>query len=395
MTAPDPGPSAGSPDVEVLIADLERRGSIKWTLHPGTIGAAVAESDLGIAPAVRRAFAAAAAGTVGYLPPASAAAVADATAHRFRGQGWAINPAHVRLVPDVVTAFELTLTRLTRRPDSAVIVPTPAYRQFLSLPALHGRRVLEVPLDVRSGRPRLDPGALADAFAAGGELLVLCTPHNPLGTVLGVAEMRGIAEIVHEHGGRVFADEIHSPLVFGPDPHRSYASVSALAASHTVTAMSPSKGWNIPAAGCAQVVLTAPEDRAAWRAFGSRAAHAVSAFGAAGAIAAYTDSDDWLKDAVARLRGIRDHLGGLVAAHLPLARVTLPDAGYLAYLDLRAYGLGDADLGAWFRERARVSLSDGSEGGRVGAGHARLVFATPEPVVTEMIERMSRALDSR
>lgn len=389
----DTGPRAS---VDDTIAALEQRGSIKWALHPGTIGAAVAESDLGVAPAVRRAFErVAAVGTIGYLAADAARDVADATSHWYeRTTDWSMDPAHVRLVPDVVTAFEVTLSRLMRRADTAVIVPTPAYRQFLTLPPALGREVIELPLVERGGRLVIDPEDLAGAFAAGGELLVLCNPHNPTGQVATADELRAVAEVVDAHGGRVFADEIHSPLLYAGRRHVPYASVSEAAASHTVTAFSPSKGWNVPAAGCAQVILTDPGDRERWRSVGARAAHAVSAFGVAGAIAAYTETDAWLAAMVSQLDMTRRLLSDRLGERLPVARMRLPEAGYLAYLDLRdVIGDADADLAAWFRARARVSLSDGREGGAVGGGFVRVVFATPQDVVAEMIERMARALE--
>lgn len=381
--------------VDETIAVLESRGSIKWTLHPGTIGAAVAESDLGVAPALRRAFGrVAATGQIGYLPAAVARDVADATALWYdRTTNWIVDPAHVRLVPDVVTAFEMTLTRLTRRPGSAVIVPTPAYRQFLTLPRSLGRDVIELPLVDRDGRLVIDPGDLATAFAAGGELLVLCNPHNPTGQVATAAEMREIADVVDAYGGRVFADEIHSPLVYPGARHVPYASVSQAAASHTATAFSPSKGWNVPAAGCAQVILTDPDDRERWRSIGARAAHAVSAFGVAAAIAAYTETDAWLEATIAQLDTTRRLLRERVTSRLPGAGMRMPEAGYLAYLDMRdIVGDSETDLATWFRAHARVSLSDGRECGAVGRGFVRAVFATPPEVVTEMVERMARAL---
>ena len=381
--------------VDDTIAALERRGSVKWTLHPGTIGAAVAESDLGVAPAVRRAFGrVAASGAIGYLPSAAARDVADATARWYaRTAGWSIDPAQVRLVPDVVTAFEVTLSRLMRRDDTAVIVPTPAYRQFLTLPPALGREVIELPLVERDGRLVIDPDDLARAFAAGGELLVLCNPHNPTGQVATADELRAIAEVVDAHGGRVFVDEIHSPLLYAGGRHVPYASVSDAAASHAVTAFSPSKGWNVPAAGCAQVILTDPDDRDRWRSVGARAAHAVSAFGVAGAIAAYTETDAWLEATVSQLDTTRRLLHDRLGARLPGVRMRLPEAGYLGYLDLRdVIGDVDTDLAAWFRTHARVSLSDGREGGVVGQGFVRVVFATPPGVVAEMVERMARAL---
>ena len=85
---------------------------------------------------------------------------------------------------------------------------------------------------------------------------MLCNPHNPGGRVFEFGELRELAEVVDRHGGRVFSDEIHAPLVYDGHRHVPYASVSETAAGHTVTATSASKAWNLPGLKCAQLVLT-------------------------------------------------------------------------------------------------------------------------------------------
>src|SRR5699024_11504349 len=85
---------------------------------------------------------------------------------------------------------------------------------------------------------RYDLQALDAAFADGGGLLVLCNPHNPIGRVLSTAEMAEISDVVARHDARVFADEIHAPLVYSPARHVPYASISAQAARQAITATS-------------------------------------------------------------------------------------------------------------------------------------------------------------
>ena len=101
----------------------------------------------------------------------------------------------------------------------------PAYMPFLDVPAHLGRRTIQVEM-VRDGdRYVYDLDALDAAFAAGGHLLVLCNPYNPLGRVMERDELDAIAAVVDRHGGRVFADEIHAPLVYPGHAHVPYASL--------------------------------------------------------------------------------------------------------------------------------------------------------------------------
>src|SRR5690606_23281610 len=131
----------------------------------------------------------------------------------------------VKPMPDVIAAFELAIEHFSA-PGSAIVLPTPAYMPFLTVPLAHGRRIIQVPM-LRTGDGwAYDLDALDAAFADGGGLLVVCNPHNPLGRVLTREEQAAIGEVVERHGARVFSDEIHAPLVYPGSTHVPYASVN-------------------------------------------------------------------------------------------------------------------------------------------------------------------------
>ncbi|MGX1792396.1 MalY/PatB family protein [Microbacterium sp. NPDC055312] len=382
----------------ITAADLRRVGSVKWTRFPDTIGTFVAEMDFGVAPAISDAVAdAMRTGLTGYLPLSAAhalqQAVADWHADRY---GWTVPNGDVRLIADVIVAYEFAITTYTKA-GAAVIVPTPAYMPFLDVPLRHGRRVIEVPSREVDGRWTMDLEAVAAAFAEGGELLVLCNPHNPLGTVATREELLAIAQTVSDAGGRVFSDEIHAPLVYAPARHIPYASVSDAAAAHTLTATSASKAWNLAGFKCAQLILTNDETRRAWDDDGGWAGHGTATIGVIAQLAAYTGGADWLAEVTEYLDGNRRLLAELVAEHLPGVRVTVPEGTYIALLDFRgtrlASDLGaDADLGAWFRENAGVAMTDGALCGRAAIGCTRFVFATPRPIIRDAVLRIADAL---
>src|SRR5690606_20425366 len=96
-----------------------------------------------------------------------------------------------------------------------------------------------------------------------------------------------ISEVVERHGGRVFADEIHAPLTYPGHRHVPYASISPVAAAHTVTAMSASKAYNIPGLKCAQLVLSSDGDRSVWERGGHIYEDQASTLGALASTAAY------------------------------------------------------------------------------------------------------------
>jgi cystathionine beta-lyase len=374
---------------------LRARGSFKWTVAgPDGFGAAVAEMDFGAAPAILDALAALSAdANFGYLPPLLADDLAGACAEfQKRRYGWDVDAAHVRNVPDVVKAFEIAITHFSR-PGSPVILPTPAYMPFLIVPGLVGREIIQVRMrDGGGGFFTLDLDAVEDAFRAGGHLLVFTNPHNPLGRVFTPEEMAQVAEVVDRHGGRVFADEIHGPLVYPGARHVPYASISDAAAAHSLTATSASKAWNLPGLKCAEMILTSEPDRQHWDEMGPFAWHGASNPGVVASIAAFRHGEEWLEEILAYLDDSRRLLGRLLTERLPQVRYRPPDGTYLAWLDCTAMDLPGSP-GERAGERARVTVVDGPAFGLGGAGSFRLNFATPQPVLTEMVEHLAAALN--
>src|SRR5690606_11194463 len=192
-------------------------------------------------------------------------------------------------------------------PGSPVIVPTPAYMPFLTVVPAQDREVIEVPSVLgEDGRYRLDLDGIDAAFAAGARLLVLCNPWNPVGRVLTREELTAVAEVVDRHGGRVFADEIHAPLVLDDVPHVPSASLQAGAAA------AAADGCSLRGLRRGEMVPSDDQAVAAFAPHAPGAGGAVGLLGARAAVAAYPPGQEWLDDVVDYLRGNRDLLTELV-----------------------------------------------------------------------------------
>ena len=370
---------------------LRERGSAKWTAFPDAIGAFVAEMDFGLAPVVRAAIDAELdAARTGYLPTAASTALAEATAAWSADRyDWPIRPDQVRPVADVLTGLDLVLRRYSD-PSKPVIVPTPAYMPFLQIPQRHVREIIEVPSPQVDGRYELDLDGIAKAFEAGADVLVLCNPWNPVGRVLTREELVAVSEVVDRFGGRVFADEIHAPVVFPGQRHVPYASIGEAAAAHTITAISASKAFNLPGLKCAQLVLSNDADAERYAEVAGLVAHGAAGLGVAANTAAYAQGGPWLDGVLEYLDASRARVGELLAERLPQVRYRAPEGSYIAWLDVRALDLGDAPADA-IRERAGVALTDGAACGEAGRGFVRLILATPQPVLEEIVDRLARA----
>jgi cysteine-S-conjugate beta-lyase len=375
------------------VATLRARGSFKWTAPgPGGFGAAVAEMDFGAAQPILDALARLSTDAqFGYLPPYLAEELAAACADfMVRRYGWGPDPALIHPVPDVIKALEIAIAHFSR-PGSPVILPTPAYMPFLIVPGLLGREIIQVRMRDEAGFFTFDLDAIEAAFRAGGHLLIFCSPYNPLGRVFTRSEMAQLTDVVDRHGGRVFADEIHAPLLYPGGRHIPYASTSDTAAAHTLTATSASKAWNLPGLKCAEVILTNEPDEQRWQEIGPFASHGASNAGVVANIAAFRDGEAWLDEVLVYLDDSRRLLAGLLARHLPQVRYRPPDGTYLAWLDCTAMDLPRSP-GAMVTDLAHVTVVDGPAFGDGGAGSFRFNFATPQPILGEMVERIAAAL---
>ena len=371
--------------------ELRRRGGVKWTAFPEAIGAFVAEMDFGLAPVIQDVLREEVdLARTGYVPEAATTALAEATAAwSAERYGWSIDPGRVKPVADVLAALDLTLRRYSD-PAKPVIVATPGYMPFLMIPALMGRQIVEVPSPVVDGRYELDLDGIAAAFADGADTFVLCNPWNPVGRALTREELVALSEVVDRFGGRVFADEIHAPIVLGEHRHIPYASVNEVAAGHTITSLSASKAFNLPGLKCAQLVLSNDADAARYDAVAGLTSHGASGFGVAANTVAYRRGGPWLDAVRGYLDESRQRFGDLLAERLPQVGYRAPEGTYIGWLDLRALDLGERSAEVVL-ERAGVALTDGAACGDAGRGHMRIILATPQPVLEEIVDRLARA----
>lgn len=365
----------------------------KWSTYDDCIGAFVAEADFGTAPAIKDALREVVdAGFFGYLPDANKNEMLAATADWYRNEyGWNIPAERIHPLPDVIKGLEAAFVDFSR-PGSKIIVPTPAYMPFVMLPKLFGREHVEVPSVMRNGRLELDYDAIDAAFADGGGLLILCNPHNPAGRVYDLDELKQVSEIVERHGGRVFSDEIHAPIVYPGKRHIPYASISDAAAAHTITATSASKAWNLAGLKTAQIILSSDDDAKRWGEgpMGFMYEHGASVIGVIANAVAYREGKPWLTDVIDYLDGNRKMLAEMLGQLMPEARYTAPEGTYLAWIDLNAYDL-PSDVDLFYRTRAKVALVNGSACGKVGEGFTRFNFAMSRSMLEQAVTQMAAA----
>ncbi|NTU71483.1 MAG: aminotransferase class I/II-fold pyridoxal phosphate-dependent enzyme [Coriobacteriia bacterium] len=385
--------TAGEARVTVSGADLERLRSlscIKWSRYDDdVIPAWVADMDLAPLPAAVDSVAKlAACGDFGYNFAAHKELPELFSEWEARRHGWRPDVERTRVFCDVMQAVE-TVLWLHTEPGDGVVLFTPVYHPFYPAVKSTGRRVVECPLDPDGWR--LDPERLEAAIDSTTRAILLCNPHNPTGRVLDAAELTAIADVAERHDLLIVSDEIWGDLVHPGATHVPLASVSDDAAARTVTISAASKAFNIAGLHCAVAHIGHAGVEAALKELPRHLLGAVGTPGAMATRAAWTEGELWLGAVREHLTAQRDHLAMRLASELPEIGFTPPEGTYLAWLDMRAYDLGD-DPAKAILERGRVALSSGLDFGHAGAGWARLNFATSREILDEIIDRVASAV---
>jgi cystathionine beta-lyase len=375
---------------DLSLHTLRRRRSAKWqTYPPDVLPAWVAEMDFPLAPPVRDALQAALDDDdCGYpFPGGLAEAFAPFAAERW---GWTVDPARVRLVPDVMIAV-VEILRVLTAPGDGVVINPPVYRPFFGAIAELGRELVEAPMIEGAGRWELDLDALEAAFAGGARVYLLCNPHNPTGRSLARAELDAVAELTLRHDVAVVSDEIHAPLTLAGATHTPFASLGEDAARRGLTITGATKAWNLAGMKCAVVVAGSAAMEEELAALPESLRFHAGHFGVLGTIAAFESGGPWLDELLAYLDGNRRRLTELLAERLPGIGYVPAEAGYLAWLDCRALDLGDDPSDA-FLARGRVALSPGPHFGTQGRGFVRLNLGTSAALVAEAVDRMAATI---
>jgi cysteine-S-conjugate beta-lyase len=386
----------------------EGSGALKYDGRQQTFGTTevmpmwVADMDFAVPDAVTQALQARVAHPVlGYslAPDSLFQALTDwlATKH-----GWQVPREWIVLTPGVVPSLNMVVAALTD-PDEGVIVQPPVYFPFFSAVTGQQRRLVENPLRLMddAGQPQYQMALdHLTTCAQQARLLLLCSPHNPVGRVWKTAELESILSIANKHDLIVLSDEIHADLVYADAQHQPISRLAMqaetaeqTAQSHRViTAVSPSKTFNIPGLGLsALIVPNIAHRQAIQRHLNTLGISVTNPLNMAAFEAAYRGGNDWLLELMPYLQATRDMAVAYIQAELPSIKVIAPQATYLLWLDCRALHLDDAALKRFFIAEAQLGLSPGAMFGHGGEGFMRMNIGTPKANVLEALARLKVA----
>lgn len=377
--------------------DINREGSnsVKYDGRLATFGntdvipAWVADMDFAAPPAVTRALAERAAHPIyGYslFPDSLYAALTDWMQRRH---GWRIERDWILMCPGVVPSLNAAVMALTH-PGESIIVQPPVYFPFFSAATQTGRKLAHNPLRLENNHYVIDFDHL-EQCAQNAHLLLLCSPHNPVGRVWQLEELTRLLEIAEKHKLIIFSDEIHADLIYPGHRHQvlgSFASNSA----NIITAVAPSKTFNIPGLNLSALIVPDQGTRnAIIRVFNSLHVSASNPFSIVAFEAAYREGEAWLEELLHYLRETRDEIYAYLAQYLPEIKAIRAEGTYLLWLDCRAWGMTDVELKHFFIHEAGVGLNPGTQFGQEGSGFMRLNIGAPRHILMKILKKIKDA----
>jgi len=252
--------------------------------------------------------------------------------------------------------------------------------------------MVENPLIIKEGRYTFDFENFKKNIDAKTKLLILCSPHNPGGMVWTKAELEELSAICLEHHIFVVSDEIHADVVFSGNKHIPLPMISDEMAMNCAVLMAASKTFNVAGLSAAFVVIPNKKIRLKYeQVLNTVHVHSGNIFGNVATEAALRHGSDWLDQLMAYLEGNLNYVESFISTRLPKVKLMKPEATFLIWLDLTAYGLSEKAMAKRLIDGG-IALNHGSRFGTGGEGYFRLNFGCPRSVLEDGLVLLEKAL---
>ncbi len=362
----------------------------KGVTDPNIISFSVAEMRLNLAPEIVKGMHDIVdVQCFGYAPP-DKDRYDRAVAHWMqRRHNWTVDMSWAQQTTGVVTAMGIAIRALTE-PGDGVIIQTPVYPPFDGTVRSNGRTLLENPLVCQDGKYTMDFADLEEK-AKKAKLLMLCSPHNPVGRVWTEEELKKVGEICLRHGLYVVSDEIHFDLDF-EGRHKVFVEAVPEMRDRTIICTAPSKTFNLAGNAQSNIFIPGGEVREKFcQDMNLHCGHYLGTFPYASTTAAYEGAEEWLDELLVHLQENRAVLEAGLKELIPGAVLSPLEGTYLQWIDLRCLGLPQDKLMEKL-EDAQVYVNDGATFGSGGEGHVRFNLACPTRSILEALERLKQVL---
>jgi len=304
---------------------------------------------------------------------------------------WNIKREWITSSPGIVAALPIAIRAFTATGDK-ILIQTPVYPPFHSVVKDNNQQLVCSPLIIKDGQYQIDWEDFETKLKNGVKMFILCNSHNPLGRVWNRDELEQMGDLCCKYGVIIFSDEIHSDLALFGNIHIAMASISEEIAQNTITAMAPSKTFNI--AGMLNSVIISSSKvllSGFHKELTSLHLDLGNIFGHTTMEAAYKYGEDWLNELIKYLEGNVNYAYNFINDEIPSVKLIKPQGSFLLWLDFRETGYSHQEVGERLIKIAKLGLNDGAAFGKEGIGFRRMNIGAPLSVVKEGLNRLKTA----
>lgn len=304
---------------------------------------------------------------------------------------WRVEPDWIVFCPRIIQAVSVIIQKFTEIGDQ-VLIHTPVYQPVAKAVTLNDRILAESPLILTDGRYEIDFEDMERQMREGVKMILLISPHNPVGRVWTRDELERMAELCIRYDALIVSDDIHADFIYEGHEHTVIAKLSEEVANRSIICTSPGKTFNLASLEIANIIIPNDELRGRFKHGLLQAGiHNPTFFSVPALEVAYTSCDEWLTELRAYIKDNIAYARTFIADHMPELAVIDPEGTYLLWIDCTAVSRQEEDLVEWIQEKARVSVSFGSSFGPGGKGFIRVNVATPRQILQEGLERLAAA----
>lgn len=311
-----------------------------------------------------------------------------------RRYDWDVEREWIKFAPGVVPGLNIIVEAFTK-PGDEVIIQTPVYHPFYSIVKNSGCQIVENPLKCVKGRYEMDFDNLKKVISKKTRMIILCSPHNPVGRVWTREELINLGNIALENNIIVVSDEIHGDLVYKPNKHRVFAAISEEFADNSIICTAPNKTFNIAALKTANIIIKNKKLRDRYSVqFEKSFIEGPTVLGDVAQTAAYNHGEQWYEELMEYLAGNLEYTLNFFKTRIPKIKVSRPEGTYLLWLDCSALHMSNEDLNEFFLKKCRVWFNNGENFGKAGSNFLRLNIATSRSTLKEAFERIEKEINA-
>ena len=307
---------------------------------------------------------------------------------------WEIKKGSLVKTPGVVYAIAMAVKAFTKGGE-AVIIQQPVYYPFSEMIIANNRKLVNSPLVLKDGRYEIDFEDFEKKIVENNvKLFILCSPHNPVGRVWSVEELKKIGDICIKHDVVIFSDEIHADFVYEPNKHHVFASLGESYAANSVIATAPSKSFNIAGLQVSNIFIENKKLRDAFRNEIVKSGYSqLNTMGLAAARAAYESGKEWLDEVRAYIKDNLIFFRDYLKENIGKLSLIEPEGTYLVWVDFRKLGLSEKQREDLIVNKAKLWIDSGAMFGVDGEGFERFNIACPRSYLKKALDSLKKAVE--